>query len=48
MKKATASVKTAAAIPTTPKLVVSNQSSTSPIEKISYLLDHLPPMHMWS
>jgi hypothetical protein len=41
-KKAAASVKTAAAKSTTPDLVVPTQSSTSPIEKISYLFYHLP------
>ena len=41
-KKAAASVKTAAAKPTTPELVVPTQSSTSPLEEISDLLDHLP------
>jgi hypothetical protein len=41
-KKAAASVKTAAAKPTTPKLAVPNQSSTSPLEENSDLLDHLP------
>jgi hypothetical protein len=40
-KTAVASVKTAAAKSTTPNLVVPNQSSTSPLEKISDL-DHLP------
>ena len=41
-KKTAASVKTTAAKPTTPNLVVPNRSSTSPLEEISYLLDHLP------
>jgi hypothetical protein len=41
-RTAAASVKTAAAKLTTPNLVVPNQSSTSPLEKISDLLDHLP------
>ena len=41
-KKAGAIVKTAAAKPTTPELVVPKQSSTSPLEEISDLLDHLP------
>ena len=41
-KKAAASVKTAAAKPSTRELVVPNQSSTSPLEVISDLLDHLP------
>ena len=41
-KKAVASVKTAAAKPTTLELVVPNQSSTSPLEEISDLLDQLP------
>ena len=40
--KAAASVKTAAAKPKTPELVVPTQSSTSPLEDISDLLDHLP------
>ena len=31
-----------AAKPTTPELVVPNQSSNSPLEEISDLLDHLP------
>jgi len=35
------SVKTAAATPTTPNLLVRTQSSTSPLEEISNLLDHL-------
>jgi len=41
-KKAAASVKTAAATPTTPSLVVPTQNPTSPLEEISDLLDHLP------
>ena len=41
-KKAAESVKTAAAKPTTPELVVPTQSSTSTLEDISDLLDHLP------
>ena len=41
-KKAAASVKTVAAIPTTPNLVVPHQSSTSPLEEISDLLHHIP------
>jgi hypothetical protein len=41
-EKGAASVKTAAAKPTTPGLVVSIQSSPSPLEEISHLLDHLP------
>ena len=41
-KKADANVKSAAAKPTTPNLVVQNQSSTSPLEEISDLLDLLP------
>jgi len=41
-KKAAASVKTAAAKPTTPNLVVPNHCSTSPLEEISDLLNHLP------
>jgi hypothetical protein len=36
------SVKTAAAKPTTSELVVPIQSSTSPLEEISDLLDYLP------
>ena len=40
-KKTAASVKTAAAIPTTPHLVVPKRSSTSPLGEISDL-DHLP------
>jgi len=40
-KKAVACVKTAAAKPTTPSLVVPTQYPTSPIEDISDLLDHL-------
>ena len=39
--KTAASVKTAAAKPTTPNLVVPNRTSTSPLEEISDL-DHLP------
>jgi len=41
-KKAEASVKTAAATPTIPSLVVHTLSPTSPLEEISDLLDHLP------
>ena len=41
-KKAAACVKTAAAKSTTPNLVVPTQSSTSPLEEISELLNHLP------
>jgi hypothetical protein len=41
-KKAATSVKTVAAKPTTPNLVVPNQRSTSPLKEISDLLDHLP------
>jgi hypothetical protein len=41
-KKTAASVKTTAVKPTTPNLVVPNRSSTSPLEEISDLLDHLP------
>ena len=41
-KKADASVKTAAAKPSTPELVVPTQSSTFPLEDISDLLDRLP------
>ena len=41
-KKAVAIVETAAAKPTTPKLVVPTHSSTNPLEEISDLLDHLP------
>ena len=41
-KIAVASVKTAAAKPTKPSLVVPTQNSTSPLEDISDLLDHLP------
>jgi hypothetical protein len=41
-KKAAASVKTAGAKPSTPKLVVPSQCPTSPLEEISDLLDHLP------
>jgi hypothetical protein len=40
-KKAAVSVKTATAKPTTPEPVVPTQSSTSPLEEISDLLDHL-------
>ena len=40
-KKAAASVKTAAATPTKPNLVVPTQSYTSPLEEISDL-EHLP------
>jgi hypothetical protein len=40
-KTAVASVKTTAAKPTTPNLVVPNQSSTSPLKEISDL-DHFP------
>ena len=41
-KKAAASVKTAAAKPTTAQLVVPNQRSTSSLEEISDPLNHLP------
>jgi hypothetical protein len=41
-KKAAASVKTAAAKPATLAMVVPTQSSTSTLEEISGLLDHLP------
>jgi hypothetical protein len=41
-KTAAASVKAVAAKPTTPKLVVPTQSSSSPLEDISDLLDPLP------
>ena len=41
-KKAAASVKTAAAKPTSPNLVVPTQTSSSPLEEISDLLDRLP------
>jgi hypothetical protein len=41
-KKAAASVKAVAAKPTTPQLVVPTQPSSSPLEDISDLLDHLP------
>ena len=41
-KKAAASVKTAAANPTTPSLVVHTQTPTSPLEDISDLFYHLP------
>jgi hypothetical protein len=41
-KKADAIVKTSTAKTTTPDLVVPNQNSTSPLEEISDLLDHLP------
>jgi hypothetical protein len=41
-KKAAASVKTAATKPTTSNLVVPKQRTTSTLEEISYLLDHLP------
>jgi len=41
-KKAVASVKTAAAKPTTPSLVFSTQNPSSTLEDISDLLDHLP------
>ena len=40
-KKAAVSTNTAAGKPKTPNLVVPTQSSTSPLEEISYLLDHL-------
>jgi len=40
-KKLVASVKTAATKPTTPVLVVSNQSPTNPLEEISDFLDRL-------
>jgi hypothetical protein len=41
-KKAVTSVKTAAAKPSTPKLVGPSQCPTSSLEEISDLLDHLP------
>jgi hypothetical protein len=41
-KKAAASVETAAAKLTTPKLVVPTHISTCPLEEISYLLAYLP------
>jgi hypothetical protein len=41
-KKADVSVKTATAKPITPGLVVPTESSTSQLEEISDLLDHLP------
>jgi hypothetical protein len=41
-KKEAASVKTEAAKPTTPDLVVRTQSSTSPLVETSDLLNHLP------
>ena len=41
-RNASESVKTANATPTTPSLVVPNQFSTSTLEDISELLDHLP------
>ena len=41
-KKEAASVKTAAAKSSTPELVVPTQTSNSPLEEISDLLDHLP------
>jgi len=41
-KKAAVSVKTTAAKLTTPNLVVPTQTSTSPLQEISDLLDHLP------
>jgi hypothetical protein len=41
-KKVAASVKTATAKPTTPDMVVPTQSSTSPLEEMSDLLEHLP------
>jgi hypothetical protein len=41
-KEKAASVKTAAAKPTTTELVVHTQSPISPLEEISHLLDHLP------
>ena len=41
-KKVAASVKTAAATPTTPSLVVPSQIPSAPLEEISDLLDHLP------
>ena len=41
-KKAAASVKPAAAKTTLPNLVVPTQNSTSPLEEISDLLNHLP------
>jgi len=41
-KRTAASVKTAAATPTTPNLVVPTQSPTSSLDEISDLIDHLP------
>jgi len=41
-KKAAVSVKTAAGKPTTPNPVVPTHSSTTPLQEISYLIDHLP------
>jgi hypothetical protein len=41
-KEAAASDKTATAKPTTPDLVVPTQSSTSHLQEISDLFDHLP------
>jgi hypothetical protein len=41
-KKAASSVKTVATKPIIPELVVPTQSSASPLEEISDLLDHLP------
>jgi hypothetical protein len=47
-KKAAASVKTAAAKPTNPELVVPTQPSSSPLEEISDLLDRFPSKHVYS
>jgi hypothetical protein len=41
-KKKAASVKTVAAKPTTSERVVPTQYTTSPLEEVSDLLDHLP------
>ena len=43
-----ASVKAAAAKTTHRNLMVPNQTSTFPLEEISDLLDHLPPMLVWN
>lgn len=47
-KKAAANVKTAADKPTTQDLLVPRQSSTSPLEKIPGLHDHLHLKHVWT
>jgi hypothetical protein len=47
-KKAAASVKAAAAKTTPPNLVVPTQISTSPLEEISDLLDHLTTLLVWT